>query len=372
MKASVERNVLLKAMSQAQSIVERRNAIPILSNVLLTASSEGLSVRATDGDIDILESVKAEVSQEGGTTASAHYLHDVVRKLPQGSLVQLSDDGAEGRLEVKAGRSQFRLFTLPREDFPQFDDSEYPCTFSIAGKALKALFDKSKFAISTEETRYYLNGVNMHSAESDGEKVFRCVATDGHKLARVDAPLPSGADGMPNVIVPRKTVLELLRLLEGLDGDIEVSVSDSKVRFKTEDVTLVSKLVDGTFPDYQHVIPTDNKLRMEVDAREFMVAVDRMATLASERSNALKFAIEDDRMEISVNSQEGGAGQEELAVTYKDTKLEVGFNAKYLLEIAALVEKGNAIMLLSSTNGPTLVRAEDDESAVYVVMPMRV
>lgn len=372
MKVSIERSALLKAMSQAQSVVERRNTIPILANVLIEAEGSSVSFRATDLDIEVVDKTPAMVERAGATTVGAHTLHEIVRKLPDGAMVELVDDGASGRLEVNAGRSNFSLATLPKEDFPVMASSEYDCNFSANAAVLRRLFDKSKFAISTEETRYYLNGVYMHAADGDGGQKLRCVATDGHRLARIDADLPSGADGLPGVIVPRKTVGELRKLLEDDDADIAVSVSETKVRFATPEITLTSKVIDGSFPDYTRVIPQGNTRRLEVDAAEFAKAVDRVSTVSSERSRAVKLALDEDRLVLSVNAPDSGAAEEELAVAYGDERLEIGFNAKYLLEIAGQVDRENAVFMFNSSGDPTLMREGNDESAVYVVMPMRV
>jgi DNA polymerase III subunit beta len=372
MKLSIERATLLKALAQAQSVVERRNTIPILANVLIEADGNQVSLRATDLDIEVLDRAPAMVERAGATTVSAVMLHEIVRKLPDGALVNLSEDSAAGRLTITAGRSTFSLATLPKEDFPVMASSEYSSNFSAPAAVLRRLFDKAKFAISTEETRYYLNGVYMHVSQGEAGKVLRCVATDGHRLARIDAPLPDGADGMPGVIVPRKTVGELRKLLDDDDATIAVSVSETKVRFATPAITLTSKVIDGTFPDYTRVIPTGNTRRLEVDAAEFAKAVDRVATVSSERSRAVKLSLDEDRLVLSVNSPDSGAAEEELAVAYGDERLEIGFNAKYLLEIASQVDRENAVFLFNSAADPTLMREGNDMSAVYVVMPMRV
>ncbi len=372
MKISIERAVLLKAVSQAQSVVERRNTIPILANVLIEAEGSSVTLRATDLDIEVLDRAPAMVQQAGATTVSAVLLHEIVRKLPDGALVELVDDARTGRLQVSAGRSNFALATLPKEDFPIMASSEYSANFSAQARELRRLFDKSKFAISTEETRYYLNGVYMHVAESDSGRVLRCVATDGHRLARVDAALPEGAEAMPGVIVPRKTVGELRKLLDDDEMQIAVSVSETKIRFATPDITMTSKVIDGTFPDYTRVIPLQNAKRLEVDAAEFAKAVDRVATVSSERSRAVKLVLEDDRLVLSVNAPDAGAAEEELIVSYADERLEIGFNAKYLLEIASQVDRENAVFLFNASGDPTLMREGNDTSAVYVVMPMRV
>lgn len=372
MKFSIERGALLKAVAQAQSVVERRNTIPILANVLIEAEGDTVHFRATDLDIEVVDRAPAKVDRAGATTVAAVLLNEIVRKLPDGALVTLSDQSTPGRLTIEAGRSNFSVATLPKEDFPVMASSDYATNFSAKAEVLRRLFDKAKFAISTEETRYYLNGVYMHVAESDGQRVLRCVATDGHRLARIDAPLPAGAEGMAGVIVPRKTVGELRKLLDDDEAVIAVSVSETKVRFATPAITLTSKVIDGTFPDYTRVIPMNNTRRLEVDAAEFAKAVDRVATVSSERSRAVKLSLDEDRLVLSVNAPDSGAAEEELAVAYSDERLEIGFNAKYLLEIASQVDRENAVFLFNSSGDPTLMREGNDMSAVYVVMPMRV
>ena len=372
MKISIERGALLRAVARAQSVVERRNTIPILANVLIEAEGDTVRFRATDLDIEVVDIAPAKVERAGATTVNAVTFHEIVRKLPDGALVQLTDDGASGRLNVEAGRSNFALATLPKQDFPAMADSEYGASFTMKAVVLRRLFDKSKFAISTEETRYYLNGVYMHVADSEGAQVLRCVATDGHRLARIDADLPEGAGTMPGVIVPRKAVGELRKLLEDDGTEIEVSVSETKVRFATSEITLTSKVIDGTFPDYSRVIPQNNTRKLEVDAADFARAVDRVATVSSERSRAVKMQLDEDRLILSVNAPDAGNAEEELVVAYSDEKLEIGFNAKYLLEIASQVDRENAVFLFNSSGDPTLMREGNDTSAVYVVMPMRV
>jgi len=372
MKLSIERAALLRAVSQAQSVVERRNTIPILANVLIEAEGDTVSFRATDLDIEVVDKAPAQVERAGATTVSAVTLHEIVRKLPDGALVQLIEDGAAARLTVQAGRSNFQLATLPKEDFPVMTATEYDANFAAPAPVLRRLFDKSKFAISTEETRYYLNGVFFHTSEGETGPVLRAVATDGHRLARIDAAVPAGAETMPGVIVPRKTVGELRKLLDDDDMTIAVSVSETKIRFATPEITLTSKVIDGTFPDYTRVIPQANTRRMEVDAADFAKAVDRVATVSSERSRAVKMALDEDRLVLSVNAPDSGNAEEELAVAYGDDRLEIGFNAKYLLEIASQVDRENAVFLFSSPGEPTLMREGNDTTAIYVVMPMRV
>lgn len=348
MKVSIERAALLKAMSRAQGVVERRTTIPILSNVLIEAEGDKVSFRATDLDIEILESLPAMVEQAGATTIPAHTLHEIARKLPDGAMISLTEEPGEGRLQVSAGRAQFTLPTLPKEDFPVMASSEYDVNYAITSPILRRLFEKANFAISTEETRYYLNGIYLHTIEEDGSKL-RAVATDGHRLARIDTDLPPGAAGAPGVIVPRKTVGELRKLLENDEAQINVSVSETKIRFAAEGLTLTSKVIDGTFPDYTRVIPQGNTKRLEVDAAEFAKTVDRVSTVSAERSRAVKLSLEEDRLTLSVNAPDSGSATDEVAVAYSDEAMEIGFNAKYLLEIASQVDHENAVMMF---NGP--------------------
>lgn len=372
MKATIERSELLKATSRAQGVVERRSTIPILANLLIEAKDDRLALRATDLDLELIEHVPANVATAGAVTAPAHLLHEIVRKLPDGAQIEFAADPRSGQLELRAGRSHFTLATLPREDFPVMASSEYACSFTAEAPALRRLFDKSSFAVSTEETRYYLNGVYLHPAEEGGTPVLRAVATDGHRLARIDTALPDGAAEAPGVIVPRKTVGELRKLLDGDDGAVEVSVSETKIRFVVGELVLTSKVIDGVFPDYARVIPLANSRRLEVDARDFAAAVDRVATVSQERARAVKMTMENDRLLLAVTSPEAGSAEEELAVAYADERLEIGFNARYLLEIAAQIEQENAVFLFNGPGDPTLVRAGDDTTAIYVVMPMRV
>lgn len=372
MKFSIERADLVKAVAQAQSVVERRNTIPILLNVLIEATPEGVSFRATDLDTEVVDRTTAQVERPGATTVSAALLNEIARKLPDGALVALSDDPDTGRLNVQAGRASFTLATLPREDFPVMASSEYSANFTAPARELRRLFEKSAFAVSVEETRYYLNGVYLHVAQGEDGPRLRAVATDGHRLARIDAALPEGAADMPGVIVPRKTVAELRKLLSDDDSDIAVSVSETKVRFATPGVTLTSKVIDGTFPDYTRVIPHANSRRLEVDASDFARAVDRVATVSSERSRAVKLSLDEDRLRLSVHAPDAGAAEDELAVAYGDEPLEIGFNAKYLKEIADQIDHENAVFLFNGSGDAALIREGGDASAVYVVMPMRV
>ena len=371
MKLTIERSALLKSLSHVQSVVERRNTIPILSNLKLEAGDGKLALNATDMDLDIIESVAAEIAAPGATTAPAHTLYDIVRKLPEGAQVEMDADG-EGQLVLSSGRSRFTLTCLPTDDFPVLSGGDLGHEFTLTVAEVRALIDKTRFAISTEETRYYLNGIYLHTAERDGTPVLRAVATDGHRLASIEIPLPAGAAGMPGVIVPRKTVGELRKLVDETTADIVVELSDTKIRFSFDDTVVTSKLIDGTFPDYQRVIPEGNDKQMDVETKSFADAVDRVSAISSEKSRAVKLCLTNGNLMLSASSPEDGSATEELEVTYQGEAVEIGFNAGYLLDIIRQVEGDSTRLLLSDSASPTILSEVEDTGALYVLMPMRV
>lgn len=372
MKITIERAKLMKSLAHVQSVVERRTTIPILSNVKLDAQGGRLSLNATDMDLDIVESVECDVITEGATTAPAHMLYDIVRKLPDGSQVELDNGANEELLTLRAGRSKFTLACLPTMDFPLMSGGELDHNFALPAGELKGIIDRTRFAISTEETRYYLNGIYVHAGENNGVPVLRAVATDGHRLASVEVPLPDGAGDMPGVIVPRKTVAELRKLIDETNDDVAVSLSETKVRFAFGDVVLTSKLIDGTFPDYERVIPTNNDKMMELDCKPFAEAVDRVSAISTEKSRAIKLSISPGALVLSASSPDAGSATEEIEVNYDADTIDIGFNSKYLLDIAQQVEGETAQFMLSDGGSPTIVRDASDSSALYVLMPMRV
>ncbi len=372
MRVTIERSEFLKSLNHVQSVVERRNTIPILSNVLVQAEDQTVKLTATDLDIEVVETVASDVGRSGGTTVPAHMLYDIVRKLPDGAQLEIEQGPDEQRLSVKCGRAQFSLQSLPAEDFPDISAGELDHKFAVPAGDLRRLIEKTRFAISTEETRYYLNGIYLHQVDVDGTPLLRAVATDGHRLAQVQLPLPSGAEGMPGIIVPRKTVMELHKLIEDQDGDIDVSLSTAKICFSFTNVVLTSKLIDGTFPDYERVIPKDNDKTMEVDAKLFAQAVDRVSTISSEKGRAVKLNLSGEKLTLSVNNPDSGSAEEELTADYAAEPLDIGFNARYLMDITAQLDSDSASFLLSDSSSPTIVRDKDDETALYVLMPLRV
>ena len=372
MKFKADRATLIKALAHIQSVAEKRNTIPILANALIRVENGQLTFTATDMEIAVVEEVDASTSRDGATTAPAATLYDIVRKLPDAAEIELELSGEQ--LILRAGRYKTSLVTLPTDDFPNMTAGALPHSFKLSGQQLRGLIDRTRFAISTEETRYYLNGIYLHAAENAGVRKLRAVATDGHRLARVEEDLPDGAGGMPGVIIPRKTVGELRKLLDEEAGEVSISLSDTRIQFRAGGVTLTSKLIDGTFPEYERVIPSDNDKVLSVGRKDFADAVDRVAAISSEKSRPVKMTLDTDLLTLSAASPEQGTASEELdegRVTYTSTRLEIGFQARYLRDITDQVGE-RVEFLFSDGSAPTVVRDADDSSALYVLMPMRV
>jgi DNA polymerase-3 subunit beta len=375
MKFKAERAVLLKALAHVQSVVEKRNTIPILANLMMGVKDGALTLTATDMEIAIVEQVAAVTTQAGSATAPAATLYEIVRKLPEGAEIELNHPGGDAPLALRAGRYTTSLMVLPVDDFPSMTAGSLPYAFRLPAQLLRGMIDRTRFAISTEETRYYLNGIYLHTAMgADGVRVLRAVATDGHRLARVEVPLPEGAEEIPGVIIPRKTVAEARKLLDESQDDIEIALSETRIQFTLGSVRLTSKLIDGTFPEYERVIPRDNDKVLRVGKKDFAEAVARVSAISTERSRPVKMALDRDLLTLSAASPEQGSATEELdggRVVYSSTPLEIGFQARYLNDITDQIG-GEVEFLFSDGSAPTVVRDAGDPSALYVLMPMRV
>ena len=374
MKIKVDRASLLKALAHVQSVVEKRNTIPILANVLITVEAGQLSLAATDMEIALVEGVAATTAGEGTTTAPAMTLYEIARKLPESAEIEFEHAGGEAQLSLRAGRYSTSLMTLSADDFPAMLAGTLPHHFSLSALALRGLIDRTRFAISSEETRYYLNGIYLHVLEREGVRVLRAVATDGHRLARVEEPAPEGLGAMPGVIIPRKTVNELRKLLDETSGEVSVALSDTRIQFQVDGITLTSKLIDGTFPEYERVIPRDNDKILRVGKKDFAEAVDRVAAISFDRARPVKLSLARDLLVLSASSPEQGTATEELDaehVKYESGPLEIGFQARYLTDITDQIA-GDVELCFADGASPTIIRDAADTSALYVLMPMRV
>ncbi|GBQ26748.1 DNA polymerase III subunit beta [Gluconacetobacter azotocaptans] len=374
MKLKADRATLLKALAHIQSVAEKRNTIPILANVLINVADGRLTLTATDMEIAVVEEIGAETSRNGAVTAPAAVLYEIVRKLPDSVAIELDHAGGDAPLALRAGRYATSLNVLDVDDFPSMMAGTLPHHFTMPAAVLRGLIDRTRFAISTEETRYYLNGIYLHVATVEGGSMLRAVATDGHRLARVETEVPPGAEGMPGVIVPRKTIAELRKLLDEGAENVTVALSDTRIQFTVGTVTLTSKLIDGTFPEYDRVIPRGNDKILRVGKRDFSDAVARVAAISQERSRPVKLSIGRNLLTLSAVSPDQGTAKEELDdnhVSYESDPLEIGFQARYLNDITDQIER-DVEFAFSDSSAPTIVRDVGSPSALYVLMPMRV
>lgn len=373
MKFAVDRDALLKSLSHVQSAVERRNTVPILGNVKLAADQAGgrLLLTTTDMELEINETLAVSVTAGGATTVPAHTLFEIIRKLPDTSKVELALDEKGTTVTVKAGRSQFRLSCLPAADFPELGAGDYACSFKIPANVLRTLIDKTKFAMSSDEARHYLNGIYIHHMDVDGVAMLRAAATDGHRLARFEMPLPSGAEDMPAIILPRKAVTEIRKLIEDAGDAVEIAISPNKARFTFNQVVLTTRLIDGTYPEYERVIPKDNNNIIEVDPKALTAAVDRVSTI-SDKTRSVKLAVSGKTLTLSAQAADSGSATEEVEINNDTTQIEIGFNARYLLDCSTLIEGDACRIAFADLAAPVVVKDSGDPSALYVLMPMRV
>lgn len=371
MKFTIERAALLKSLSHIQNVVERRHTNPLLSNVKITAMDDVLSLNATDNELEISEKTPAKVDETGAITAPAHKLYEIVRKLPEGAEIEFALNPENNQLKLTAGRAKFALATMAGEDFPTISDGDMPVHFALKASDFRDLIDRTSFAVSTEETRFYLNGIYLHIATSKEEKILRAVATDGHRLACAEAVFPQGAEGMPGIIIPRKAIGELSKLLAEEQGDVAIDLSPYKIRFTFGDLVLTSLLIEGTYPDYERVIPTENDKIMEVDAQALTTVVDRVSSL-SEKSRAVRLTLEKNLVRVSAANAEEGSAEDELEVKYDADQIDVGFNYVYLEDVLKQIKGGLVQIAFSDSASPTVLTDMSDPSVLFVLMPMRV
>ena len=366
---------LLKALNHIHGIVEVRHTLPILSNIVLSAENNELSLSSTNLDIFCSDKIDAEIVNSGEISVPAITFFEIVKRLPSGSDVILSMGDEDTELVLKCGRSKFNLSTLKTEDFPILSDKDLSTNFVISADELSRMIDKTKFAISNEETRYYLNGIFFHKAESNSIKFLRAVATDGHRLAQYDIPLPQGAEEITGIIIPKKTVFELRKVLDDADGDVSVSLNENKIKFSFNNLKIISKVIDGTFPDYTKVIPQNNDKKFKTNNSELKNAIDRVSAVAineETKSKAIKLTIENNKLNLSVESQSKGSAKEEIDISYSNEKVDIGFNSRYLLDICNEVDGDEIDVNLLDSISPAIILDKTDENLFFVLMPMRI
>ena len=375
MEFKINSTDLLKALSHIHGIVEVRHTLPILSNIILEAKDDKLILSSTNLDIYCSDKIKAEVLQSGEVSVSAVTYFEIIKRLPSGSEVLMIMEEGENEIRLTCGRSKFNLSTLKTDDFPIISDSDLSTNFVLSADELIRIIDKTKFAVSNEETRYYLNGIFLHKAERNSIQFLRAVATDGHRLAQYDIPLPQGAEDITGIIIPKKTIYELRKVLDDANGDVSVSLNENKIKFSFNDLKVVSKVIDGTFPDYTKVIPQKNDKNFKTNNSDLKNAIDRVSAVAANeesKSKAIKFCIENNSLSLSVESQSKGSANEMIDVNYSGDKVDIGFNSKYIIDICNEVDGDEISISLSDSISPAIILDKTDENLFFVLMPMRI
>jgi|TARA_B100000214_G_scaffold176922_1_gene127246 DNA polymerase-3 subunit beta len=375
MEFKINSTDLLKALSHIHGIVEVRHTLPILSNIILEAKDDKLILSSTNLDIYCSDKIKAEVLQSGEVSVSAVTFFEIIKRLPSGSEVLMIMEEGENEIRLTCGRSKFNLSTLKTDDFPIISDSDLSTNFVLSADELIRIIDKTKFAVSNEETRYYLNGIFLHKAERNSIQFLRAVATDGHRLAQYDIPLPQGAEDITGIIIPKKTIYELRKVLDDANGDVSVSLNENKIKFSFNDLKVVSKVIDGTFPDYTKVIPQKNDKNFKTNNSDLKNAIDRVSAVAANeesKSKAIKFCIENNSLSLSVESQSKGSANEMIDVNYSGDKVDIGFNSKYIIDICNEVDGDEISISLSDSISPAIILDKTDENLFFVLMPMRI
>jgi DNA polymerase-3 subunit beta len=378
MKFAIAPTTLRTVMARLAGIVEHRTTIPILGHVLIRAGAGGVTFTATDMDLVLTTraavGVEGEVSNiraamsvegEGGATASAITLHDIARRLPDNSLARIAADASS--LRIEAGRARLKLQSLPPDEFPEFPTGNLPYRFRLEALELRRLLDSTSFAVSTEESRHYLGGVYLHTADRE----LRAVAADSHRLALARAVLPAGAAGMPGIIIPRKTVAVLQQLLKDATGDAEIALSEVKIMFTIGEAVLVSKVIDATYPDYERVIPANNDRIVEIDRAAFIEAVDLVATISDGKTRIVKFTVEANCLTVATIDGTGAEGRQEIDCHFAGDPIVTGFNAQYVTEIAKHIG-GKTLHFEFEAGAPAIMRDPQNPSTLFIAMPCRV
>ena len=375
MQFKINSSDLLKALSHIHGIVEVRHTLPILSNIILNAKDNELILSSTNLDIYCADKIKSEVSIAGEISVSAVTFFEIVKRLPPGSEVVMTMEEGENEIKLKCGRSKFNLSTLKTDDFPIISDNDLSTNFVLSADELIRIIDKTKFAVSNEETRYYLNGIFLHKADRNSIQFLRAVATDGHRLAQYDIPLPQGAEEITGIIIPKKTIFELRKVLDDANGDVSISLNENKIKFTFNDLKIISKVIDGTFPDYTKVIPQNNNKNFKTNNNELKNAIDRVSAVAANeesKSKAIKLSLEDNKLNLSVESQSKGSANEIIDISYDGDKVDIGFNSKYIIDICNEVDGEEVDISLLDSVSPAIILDKTDENLFFVLMPMRI
>ena len=371
MQFIVKRDILLKSLNFVQGVVEKKNTLPILSNVLIQLQNQKLSIIATDLDIVFYdETSEIKILKEGNTTTSAAILYDILRKIPSNSELNF-DLKSENKLSLKSDNSDFNLLCLPTDNFPTFADEFEGQEINLNKERFLKLLNKTRISISNDDTRHYLNGVYLHITEGNGRNFLTGVATDSHRLSSSSLESEKINDFKP-FILPRKTVFQLCSLLSETNEQLKMQVSENKVKFTIGQIKLISKVIDGKFPDYKKVVPLNNDKILKVSSKDFINSIERVASVSLDRKEGVKLSINRDNIQLSVNSANSGEGNEKIKAEFSSENLNISFNSKYLIDIANEVEDKNLKMNLKDSTSPVLIEDISDKNSYYVIMPMKI
>ena len=371
MQFSIKRDKFLESLNYVQGIVEKKNTLPILSNVLLEIKNNKLTIIATDLDLVFYDEISdVTILKEGSTTTSAAILHDVLRKISPNTEIKF-DLKSDNKLSLKTISSDFNLLCLPTDNFPTFSDSFKENELVFESQKLLNLLNKTKISISNDDTRHYLNGIFIHLTESNGKTFFTGVATDSHRLSSSSLEIEN-INNFSSLILPRKTIFQLCALLTDIKEKVIMSASDNKIQFKIGKIKLISKIIDGKFPDYKKVVPTENDKSLIVAAKEFIDSVERVTSVSLDRKEGVKLIVNNNSIKLSVNSTNSGEGNEVIKSNFIGEEMTVSFNSKYLTDIASEIEDKNLKINLKDSISPVLVEDMSDKNSYYVVMPMKI
>ena len=371
MKFVVKRDTLLKSLNFVQGIVEKKNTLPILSNVLLQLKKDKLSIVATDLDIIFYDEINdVKIIKEGSTTTSATIIYDILRKISSNSELNF-DLKSENKLSLKSENVDFNLLCLPTDNFPTFADEFEGQEISLNNQRFLKLLNKTRISISNDDTRHYLNGVFLHLTEAHGRNFLTGVATDSHRLSSSSIEIQN-IDDFSSLILPRKTVYQLCSLLAETSEKLFIQTSENKIKFSVGDIKLVSKVIDGKFPDYKKVVPTNHDKSLIVSSKDFISSIERVTSVSLDRKEGVKLLINKENIQLSVNSASSGEGNEVIKANFNSNNLNISFNSKYLIDIASEIEDKNLKMNLKDSVSPVLIEDASDKNSYYVIMPMKI
>ena len=369
MKFSLNQQDLQKSLNYCQGVIEKRSTLPILSNVLLDVSNGKLTITATDLDLIFIHQItNVEILEEGKTTSSSSIMYDIIRKFSSGSKINFSNP-SENKLNLESDKSVFNLNCISASEFPLTDENFTENEFSIKSKELLKLLNKCKFSVSNDETRHYLSGIFFHQTQVDDKNFLTAAATDSHRMSISKIRLQNKVQ-FDQIILPKKTIFQLCSLLEDYEGEVKISNIKSKIKFEINNSILISKLIDGKFPNYVQVIPKENQKKLEVNLKSFLNSVDRVASVSLDKKDGVKFNLSKDNLDLSVNNTNSGDGKESLSVKF-DHELDISFNSRYLIDVASQLDGDNIEIYLKDTGSPALIRDPADYDSIYVVMPMK-